>query len=222
MVPPFPSEPTPARARVRMVANQLRRRDITDPRVLAAMEQVPRDRFVPEAVAAEAYADRPLPIGEGQTISQPYVVALMVQLLEPAPADRVLEIGTGSGYAAAVLGCCVAEVHTVERLGPLARTATTTLAGLGIANVIVHEGDGTLGWPDAAPYQGILVSAAGPRVPDALLAQLAPGGRLVTPVGRPGHQELVRVRRGLDGRLRQEHLGGVSFVPLIGQQGWER
>ncbi len=204
-----------------MVENQLRRRDITDPAVLAAMARVPRDRFVPEESRAHAYDDRPLPIGEGQTISQPYVVALMIQLLEPGPADRALEIGTGSGYAAAVLACCVAEVHTVERLGLLARTAATNLAEAGVTNVAVHEGDGTLGWPEAAPYEAILVSAAGPRVPAALVDQLALGGRLVTPVGDPGHQELVRVRRDDDGQTRQEHLGGVSFVPLIGEQGWK-
>jgi protein-L-isoaspartate(D-aspartate) O-methyltransferase len=181
------------------------------------MAHVPRELFVPPWHRRLAYADHPLPIGDGQTISQPYVVALMAQLLEIAPSDRVLEIGTGSGYAAAVLGVLAAEVHTVERIEALSARAALTLRELGLDHVHVHTADGSAGWPPAAPYDAILASAAAVEIPPALLGQLAPGGRLVLPVGEPnGNQELVRVRRGQDGHLREERLGPVSFVPLIG------
>jgi protein-L-isoaspartate(D-aspartate) O-methyltransferase len=204
-------------ARDRMVRRHLAGRDIADPAVLHAMATVPRERFVPPWHRRQAYADHPLPIGDGQTISQPYVVALMAQLLQIAPDDRVLEIGTGSGYAAAVLGLLATEVHTVERIPMLAQRAAATLASLDLANVHVHTGDGSAGWPAAAPYDAILASAAAAEVPPALREQLAPEGRLVLPVGAAGgSQELVRIRRDTDGRAHEERLGPVSFVPLIG------
>jgi protein-L-isoaspartate(D-aspartate) O-methyltransferase len=204
-------------ARQRMVRRQLAARDITDPSVLDAMAAVPREQFVARIFRGAAYADHPLPIDEGQTISQPYVVALMAQLLELGPEDKVLEVGTGSGYAAAVLGRLAGEVHTIERIPTLARSARRVLAALGVDNVHVHDGDGCKGWPAAAPYDGIVAAAAAAVVPPALVQQLAPGGRLVLPVGPSGgSQELVRIRRiGANGELEQEDLGPVSFVPLI-------
>ncbi len=203
-----------------MVADHLSRRDISDPRVLAAFATVPRDRFVPPALLDRSYEDRPLPIGAGQTISQPYVVAITMQALRLAGHERVLEIGTGSGYAAAILGTLAHEVETVERLEELATRAATTLADLGIANVHVHHGDGTLGWPSGAPYEAIAVAAAAPAPPPALLAQLAIGGRLVVPTGPPDSQRLVRITRRTDTDYTEEDLGDVRFVPLIGEQGW--
>ena len=209
-----------AAARAHMVDVHLVGRGIRDERVLAAMAEVPRERFVPSSARRHAYDDRPLPIGDGQTISQPYIVALMVQLLRLTPTDRLLEIGAGSGYAAAVAGRCCAEVIGVERLGALARRAATTLRDLGVGNVTIVEGDGTLGWPDGAPYDAVLVSAGAPDLPPSLLSELADGGRLVAPVGAHlGGQRLVRVRRH-DDRLTKEDFGGVSFVPLIGEEGW--
>lgn len=202
-----------------MVAD-IEARGVHDPRVLAAMRAVPRHRFVPSRVCDQAYADEPLPIGHGQTISQPHVVALMTEALRLQPSDRVLEIGTGSGYAAAVLGHIATEVWTIERLPPLAERARQVLAELEIANVHVELGDGTLGWPAAAPYDAIVVTAGGPSVPTALTAQLADGGRLVIPVGATAYsQSLVRVTRHGD-ELREDDLGGVRFVPLVGAQGW--
>jgi protein-L-isoaspartate(D-aspartate) O-methyltransferase len=211
-----------AAARARMVAQQIADREISDPQVLAAMGAVPREAFVPPSERAFAYDDHPLPIGDGQTISQPYIVALTTEALRLAGGERVLEIGTGCGYAAAVLGHIAAEVHTVERLASLAESARDNLARLGIANVHVHTGDGTLGWPEAAPYDAIAVTAAGPEVPAALKAQLKPGGRLVMPVGdRYGYQqELLRWTRDAQGRERTEMLCGVRFVPLLGEQGF--
>lgn len=203
-----------------MVADHLSRRDISDPRVLAAFATVPRDHFVPPALVDRSYEDTPLPIGAGQTISQPYVVALTVQALRLAGHERVLEIGTGSGYAAAILGMLAREVETVERLEELAARASTTLADLGIVNVHVHHGDGTLGWPPAAPYEAIAVSAGAPAPPPALLAQLAIGGRLVVPTGPPEGQHLVRITRRTAADYSEEDLGEVRFVPLIGEQGW--
>jgi protein-L-isoaspartate(D-aspartate) O-methyltransferase len=208
-------------ARRRMVDTQVVARGIRDPAVLRAMASVPRERFVPAPDVFRAYDDSALPIGESQTISQPYVVALMLEALAPLSTHRVLEIGTGSGYATAVLAETVAEVYTVERLGSLAAAARARLAELAYRDVHVREGDGTLGWPEHAPYDGIVVTAGGPDVPAPLLPQLCLGAHLVVPVGpTPRAQELVRVtRRGPDEYAR-ESLGPVAFVPLIGEAGW--
>jgi protein-L-isoaspartate(D-aspartate) O-methyltransferase len=207
--------------RKEMVDRQLVARGIQDPDVLRAMSEVPREAFVPEHLQHLAYADSPLPIGEEQTISQPYVVALMTEAMEVSDEDRVLEIGTGSGYAAAVLGRIASEVYTVERHASLARTARRRFEELGYDNVHVRHGDGTLGWADHAPYNGIVVTAGGPQVPQPLLEQLATGGRLVIPVG-PSHysQELVRIRRTSETGYHRENLGAVRFVPLVGSEGW--
>jgi protein-L-isoaspartate(D-aspartate) O-methyltransferase len=208
--------------RQRMVAEQIASRGIADPAVLDAMRAVPRQMFVPPAAAEFAHEDTPLPIEEGQTISQPYVVALMAAALKLTPRDRALEIGAGSGYAAAVLSRIAAEVYAIERHAALAELASRRMKDLGFDNVHVLHGDGTLGWPEHAPYDAILVSAGGPSVPEALRAQLAIGGRLVIPVGAtPRAQELVRVTRAGQNEYRQEKLGAVQFVPLIGAQGWE-
>jgi protein-L-isoaspartate(D-aspartate) O-methyltransferase len=210
-----------AAARNRMVERQIERRGIADPRVLEAMRTVPREHFVPELHRSEAYEDRPLPIGEGQTISQPYVVALMAEALGLEPGGKVLEVGAGSGYAAAVLGQLAGEVFAIERHEALARAAAARMAELGYENVHVVAGDGTLGWPKEAPFDAILVSAGGPEVPKALLDQLAEGGRLVIPVGDGNReQELIKVVREGPGLHREESLGRVQFVPLIGEQGW--
>lgn len=211
-----------AAARRSMVVHQLVARGITDPHVLAAMGAVPREAFVPSAEGAFAYEDRPLPIGHGQTISQPYIVALTVEALRLAGGDQVLEIGTGCGYAAAVIGHIAAQVHSVERVAALAESARDNLSRLGIGNVHVHTGDGTLGWPRAAPYDAIAVTAAGPEVPAALQAQLKPGGRLVMPVGdRQGYrQELLCWTRDAHGREHVTTLCDVRFVPLLGEQGF--
>ena len=205
-----------------MVAHDLAARDIHDERVLAAMESVPREHFVPEDLVDAAYEDRPLPIGVGQTISQPYIVALMAQEARIRAADRVLEVGTGSGYGAAVLGRLAAEVWTIERHEDLARRAREALEATGAGNVHVDVGDGSLGAPDSAPFDAIVVTAAAPAVPDALVAQLADGGRLVIPIGPDGHaQELVRVTvRGE--HSERAHLCDVRFVPLIGAEGFGR
>lgn len=217
---PLPLAP-PSEARDRMVDVQIAARGVADPAVLDAMRQVPREAFVPEHLVPFAYEDEPLPIGEGQTISQPYVVAAMTEAARLSRRDRVLEIGTGSGYAAAVLGTIAAEVYTVERLPALARLAAHRLAELGYANVHVREGDGSLGWREHAPYDAIIVTAGGPDVPRSLLAQLAVGGRLVMPVGRtPRFQRLVRVVRTAEGRYDRDDLEEVAFVPLIGAEGW--
>lgn len=198
-----------------MVEQQLRARGVTDPAVLAAFAAVPREQFVPAAYAEEAYRDEPLPIGEGQTISQPYVVGVMVEALEVQPGDRVLEVGAGSGYAAAVLAELGARVVAVERRSVLAAAARDRLAALGYDNVEVHEGDGTQGWAAAAPFDAILVSAGGIAIPPALPEQLAAGGRLVIPVGEHSHQRLLRLVKAADGRLSHLDLGAVSFVPLV-------
>ena len=208
------------RARRRMLDRDLVGRGISDPRVLRAMATVPRERFVGQEQVAWAYDDAPLPIGEGQTISQPYIVARMAEALALASTDRVLEIGTGSGYAAAVLAEIAAEVFTVERIAALADRARRRLAGLGYDSVHVRVGDGTLGWPEHAPYDAIVATAGGPDVPAALLEQLAIGGSLVMPVGPLLHgQRLVRIMRG-PGDYRREELEPVAFVPLVGAQGW--
>lgn len=207
--------------REQMVATQIETRGVRDAGVLAAMREVPREVFVPAELAEFAYRDSPLPIECGQTISQPYIVALMAAALQLSPRDRVLEIGTGSGYAAAVLGRLAKEVHTVERHAVLADGAAAVLSALGVNNVQVHTADGTLGWPAAAPYDAIVVTAAGPEVPAALIAQLAVGGRLVMPVGeREGAQWLLRLTRASEHETRREELMGVRFVPLTGAQGW--
>jgi len=203
-----------------MVEHQIRDRGVRDPRVLAAMMAVRREAFLPPELAEMAYDDRPLPIDAGQTISQPYIVAVMTEALELEPGDRVLEIGTGSGYAAAVLAEIAKDVFTIERHPILADTARDRLADLGYANVRVACGDGTLGWSEHAPFDAIVVTASGPEVPRALRDQLAIGGRLVMPVAAGRAQELVRVTRVGRTEYRREELGAVQFVPLIGAQGW--
>jgi protein-L-isoaspartate(D-aspartate) O-methyltransferase len=199
--------------RRRMVETTIASRGIDDPRVLQAMLEVPRHLFVPVHLVGRAYEDAPLPIGEGQTISQPYIVAFMCQALKLTPSDRVLEIGAGSGYAAAVLSRIAADVQTVERHEGLATAARERLARMGYSNVSVHVGDGSGGWPDNAPYDAIVVAAAAPLVPEALLAQLVEGGRLVIPVGEAESQSLIRMTRQGD-EVRREDLGEVRFVPL--------
>lgn len=201
-----------------MVRYQLRARGIRDARVLHAMKTVPRHLFLPESAREMAYVDAPVPIGYGQTISQPLMVALMLVALELTENDRVLEVGTGSGYQAALLAMLARHVTSVEIVPQLADRAARTLAELGYDNVDVVRANGSLGWPRGAPYDAIVVAAAAPDVPPALVAQLADGGRLVLPVGR-GLDELVRVRRRGD-RVTQEELGGCAFVPLVGANGW--
>jgi protein-L-isoaspartate(D-aspartate) O-methyltransferase len=204
-----------AAQRKQLVDRSLRGRDINDPRVLAAMEAVPRHRFVPTSLIDRAYEDRPLPIGHEVTISQPYIVALMTQLAEVQAGERVLEIGTGSGYQAAVLAELGAEVYTVERIEPLAEQAAALLAELGYAKVHVRHGDGFAGWPEHAPFDAILLTAAPAQVPEALTDQLALGGRLVAPVGElVGRQELVVIEKTQEG-LRTRRIAGVAFVPML-------
>jgi protein-L-isoaspartate(D-aspartate) O-methyltransferase len=206
-------------ARVRMVSEQLARRDIRNERVLGAFRAVPRHLFVPPDERHLAYIDAPLPIGGGQTISQPYIVALMTQLLEAEEGDTVLEVGTGSGYQAAILSHLTKQVYSLERIPDLAARSRRLLESLGIRNVTVIDGDGTLGYPDHAPYQGIVVTAAAPKMPEPLAAQLDEGGNLIVPVGGRYGQVLERWRL-LGGRLAREQLVPVAFVPLIGKHGW--
>ena len=214
--------PDPSARRRAMVERQIAARGVTDPAVLAAMARVPREAFLPDELAEFAYEDAPLPIEADQTISQPFIVALMSAALELGPGDSVLEVGTGSGYAAAVLGELAGEVYTIERHRVLADLATRRLAALGYSNVHVLLGDGSRGWPEHAPYEAIVVAAGGPSVPQPLLEQLAVGGRLVIPVGPEVHlQELVRVRRETADHYVTEQLGGVRFVPLVGAHGWQ-
>jgi len=203
-----------------MIEKQLRRRGISDEAVLAAMTAVPRHEFVPEALRSRAYEDVPLPIGGGQTISQPYIVAAMTAALHLQPGDRVLEIGTGCGYQAAVLSRLAKEVFTIERRPELASAASATLARLGFPNAHVHCGDGTLGLPDLAPFSAILVAAAAPAVPKPLLAQLADGGRMIVPVGDAEHQELRLIEKRGDA-FSTKMLEGCRFVPLVGYHGWQ-
>lgn len=207
-------------ARRRMVDVQIARRGVRDSHVLDAMRAVPRERFVGEAMAEFAYEDSPLPIEEGQTISQPYIVAAMIEAAEIEPGDRVLEVGAGSGYAAAVIGQIAGEVYAIERHGALGGLAKDRFKALGYDNIRLRVGDGTKGWPDAAPFDAILVAAGGPEVPQALKEQLAMGGRLVIPVGEPGNQKLCKVTRRSERDYAEENLGAVAFVPLIGEQGW--
>jgi protein-L-isoaspartate(D-aspartate) O-methyltransferase len=208
--------------RRRMVERHLEARGVRDAAVLAAMRSVPREAFIAGELAEFAYEDTPLPIEAGQTISQPYIVAEMTAALELEPHHRVLEIGTGSGYAAAVLSRIAAEVYTVERHDELALAAERRLQTLGYTNVHVRHSDGTLGWADHAPYDAIVVAAGGPDIPRPLLEQLAVGGRLVIPIGpTPREQELVRVRRVGERKYTREELGAVRFVPLVGAEGWQ-
>lgn len=202
-----------------MIEKQLRRRGISDSAVLAAMTAVPRHEFVAEELRSHAYDDLPLPIGGGQTISQPYIVAAMTAALHLRPGDRVLEIGTGCGYQAAVLSRLATEVFTIERRPELASAASTKLARLGYPNAHVHCGDGTFGLPEVAPFDAILVAAAAPSVPKPLLAQLAEGGRMVLPVGDAERQELRLIERRGDG-FPTKMLEGCRFVPLVGYHGW--
>jgi protein-L-isoaspartate(D-aspartate) O-methyltransferase len=207
-------------ARARMVNRQIARRGIADARVLAAMREVPRERFVADACAEAAYDDAPLPIGEGQTISQPYIVARMIEAAALAPTDRVLEIGAGCGYAAAVMSRIAACVCAIERIAALGEAARRRFAELGYDNIALRVGDGTLGWPDEAPFDAIVVSAGGPDIPAALREQLAVGGRLVIPVGSDQEQTLVRLLRAAQDSFERQELCPVRFVPLIGEQGW--
>jgi protein-L-isoaspartate(D-aspartate) O-methyltransferase len=203
-----------------MVQRQLRDRGIRDPRVLEVMEQTPREAFVGPAHRHEAYADHPLPIGQGQTISQPYIVALMTQELEVRPRDRVLEIGCGCGYQTAILAALAGHVYAVERIEALTERAISILGELSINNVTVKTDDGTLGWAEFAPYDRILCAAAGPQIPKAWIDQLDDGGRLVMPVGGMGAQSLIAADKEA-GRLRERELCDVRFVPLVGQESRE-
>jgi protein-L-isoaspartate(D-aspartate) O-methyltransferase len=210
-----------AQRRQAMVERTITPRGVRSKLVLDAVGAVSREQFLPEELREFAYEDTPLPIEQGQTISQPYIVALMTEALELQAGERVLEIGTGSGYAAAVLAHIAKDVYTVERHAELASKAAETLAGLGYCNVHVRHGDGTLGWSEHAPFDAIVVTAAGPSVPQALKSQLKIGGRLVIPVGSElGLQELVRVTRCSAHEYRTEDLAQVRFVPLVGAEGW--
>lgn len=205
--------------RSRMVDHQIQSRGITNPRILMAMREIPRHLFIPSPYNTSAYEDAPLPIGNGQTISQPYIVALMTELLDPRPDERVLEIGAGSGYQAAILSRLVQHVTTIERIPKVADLARRNLAELGLKNVDIIVGDGTRGYPKNAPYDGIMITAATPEIPPPLIDQLAIGGILVAPAGSREIQELITLTKGENGMVRSSH-GGVRFVPLIGEFGW--
>jgi len=210
-----------ASEREAMVEGQLKRRGITEPEILDAFRAVPREEFIDKDYAPDAYGDHPLPIEAKQTISQPYIVALMIQAAAIKPGDVVLEIGSGSGYAAALISRIASKVIGVERQRDLVTVSRERLKRLGYDNVEIVEGDGTRGWPDAAPFDAILAAASGSHVPRPLIEQLAPNGRIVMPLGEPGWvQELVKVTKQEDGILKQENLGGVRFVPLIGEEAW--
>ena len=206
-------------ARQQMVDRQLAGRGITDERVLQAMREIPRHRFVPEDMWDMAYRDTPLPIGHGQTISQPYIVAYMTQMLHVSPDDRVLEVGTGSGYQVAILSRLAKQVYTIERVEELAQCAERVLKELGYGNVAFRIGDGGYGWPEVAPFDAVIVTAAAPEVPQPLVDQLAEDAHLVAPVGPAGYQELVRLTKQGE-RAATEHLVPVAFVPLVGEHGW--
>ena len=205
--------------RSRMVEHQIRSRGIFNTRVLTAMREIPRHLFIPSPYDRSAYEDSPLPIGNGQTISQPYIVALMTDLLDPKPEDQVLEIGAGSGYQAAILSMLVRHVTTIERIPTVADLARENLAKLGLKNISIVVGDGTRGYPKHAPYDGIMITAATPEIPRPLIDQLAVGGILVAPVGGREIQELITLTRYKNEVMRSSH-GGVRFVPLIGEHGW--
>jgi protein-L-isoaspartate(D-aspartate) O-methyltransferase len=211
-----------SREREAMVERHLKRRGITEPHIVEAFLAVPREEFVSPDYAHLAYGDHPLPIEAGQTISQPYIVALMIQAAGINAADRVLEVGAGSGYAAAVISRIAGQVIAIERQHDLVDVARQRLERLGYDNVEIVEGDGTRGWPDQAPFDAILAAASGSHVPRPLVEQLAPAGRLVMPVGDPGWvQQLIKVTKNDDGTLLQQDLGEVRFVPLIGEEGWK-
>jgi len=213
-------DPSAAERRL-MIETQIRKRGVSSPRVLEAMASVRRHEFVPLEFRNDAYADKPLPIGEGQTISQPYMVAAMTEALELNGSEHVLEIGTGSGYQAAVLSVLTQQVLTVESHTSLALAAQERLTNLGYANVHVHNGDGSAGFPDAAPYDAILVTAGAPGIPQIIASQLRDGGRLVIPVGDRDNQELVRAKME-NGQLKSRVLFHCKFVPLLGRYGWDR
>jgi protein-L-isoaspartate(D-aspartate) O-methyltransferase len=205
-----------------MVDRQLRSRGIADPRILDAFRKVPREHFVSSEYAKLAYGDHPLPIEAGQTISQPYIVALMIEAAAIGNGDKVLEVGAGSGYAAAVIGRIARKVIAIERQHKLVEIARERIGRLGYDNIEILEGDGTRGCPDEAPFDAILAAASGSHVPKALIDQLVGGGRIVMPIGSPGGvQELVKVTKREDGSAERENLGGVRFVPLVGQEGWK-
>ncbi len=204
-----------------MVERQIESRGITDPKILEAFRAVPREAFISEEYADLAYGDHPLPIEAGQTISQPYIVALMIKAAEIKPGDKVLEVGAGSGYAAAVISRIAGKVVAIERQRELVKIAQQRIARLGYDNVKIVEGDGTRGCPEEAPFDAILAAASGSHLPPQWVEQLAEGGRIVMPVGDPGWiQKLVKVTKGPGGNLITEDLGGVRFVPLIGEEGW--
>jgi len=208
------------KARERMVETQIAARGVHDEGVLEAMRRVPRHLFVDEALREQAYSDHPLPIAENQTISQPYIVALMTESLELNGAEKVLELGTGSGYQSAILAELADRVFSVERYPELAYRANAILQKLGYQNIIVRVGDGSLGWPDDAPFDGIIVTAGTPKIPQPLIDQLNIGGRLVVPVGDRFGQDLILVRRAAEG-IKKTNLGGVRFVNLVGKLGWK-
>ncbi len=211
-----------AREREAMIDRHLKRRGITEPMILDAFREVPREAFIAGNNVHLAYGDHPLPIEAGQTISQPYIVALMIQAAGIGLRDKVLEVGAGSGYAAAVISRIAGKVIAIERQHELVEVARERVQRLGYDNVEIVEGDGTKGWPDGAPYDAILAAASGSHVPRPLVEQLAPGGRIVMPVGDPGWvQQLIKVTKNEDGTLVQQDLGGVRFVPLIGEEGWK-
>ncbi|EGB13471.1 protein-L-isoaspartate O-methyltransferase [Pseudodesulfovibrio mercurii] len=210
----------PVRLRERMVRDQIQARGVTDERVLAAMRELPRHLFVEEALAYKAYSDGPLPIGEGQTISQPYIVALMSELLQVEPGMKVLEIGTGSGYQAAVLAHMGAEVYTVERIKKLFHAARKRFMDMRMFSVKLKLDDGTLGWPEEAPFDRIIVTAGGPTVPAPLVDQLADPGRMLIPVGASRRSQSLVLVEKRDGRVEQTDKGGVAFVDLVGSHGW--
>jgi protein-L-isoaspartate(D-aspartate) O-methyltransferase len=208
------------KARERMVLEQIQGRGISSPTVLAALREIPRHKFVDQALEASAYSDHALPIGQSQTISQPYMVALMSELLALRPHDRVLEIGTGSGYQTAILSRLCRTVFTIERIPELGLRAQKILAELGLENVVLRIGDGTIGWSRFAPFQGIIVTAGAPEVPPTLVEQLAEGGRLVVPTGPRGQQRLLVLQKEGPGRLSNQWSVPCTFVPLIGREGW--